>query len=177
MSPRKRTVVTALALTVVYAAGMMTAPSAPASAAEAHTNPPWVYTMDASGTPGLLIQGGNGPNTQALEVTDYNGAPIFAVNLAGGAAVLGDSCSVFAGGDVFNPAIQLRPDGGIQLGKSVAGCAAAGTCAPVMYSSHGVPGVCYVRPAWFFSDNGAIYACATGGTGAPVRVTGTGPQR
>jgi hypothetical protein len=44
-------------------------------------------------------------NLQEFEVFDANGAPIFSVGEAGGAAVFGDNHSVFPPGNVRDPAI------------------------------------------------------------------------
>jgi hypothetical protein len=61
---------------------------------------------------GLRLIGATGtPAGQIFMVTDHNGAPIFAIGVAGGPAVFGDNFRVFAGGEVFNHEISLRLDG------------------------------------------------------------------
>lgn len=74
------------------------------------TSNPWVFTETDDQAEGLRINAAEGANGQPFIVYDHLGQPIFAINRAGGAAVLGDNFGVFAGSDIFHAQITISPD-------------------------------------------------------------------
>lgn len=130
---------------------------------------PWVFQMtDKTCNPncpvGMEIDGHDGANTQAFVIKDHNGAPIFWVNLAGGASLAGDNLSLYRGGANLltdPPDLTLRQDGSIQLGRG----------GPLLYGSTGTPAACPFAGMWYITTNGRMYFCPTAG-GVPVRKVG-----
>lgn len=96
-----------LALAVLAAfAAMLLAGSARAGAAN-----PWHYRMANPDTaqPGMVVHANGGANGQVFEVRDHAGQPIFAVNKAGGVAVLGDAFRVMDGSDPYRGQVTVSP--------------------------------------------------------------------
>lgn len=104
----------ALAL-VASSAGLATAATitlvTPAAQAETWTTDnAWTHIMTTPGD-GIVIYGDDGPeNDNALLIKDYLDQPIFTVQEAGGAAVMGDQFRVLAGDDIYNAVVTVSPD-------------------------------------------------------------------
>jgi hypothetical protein len=76
---------------------------------------PWRMTLRDGTKDGLVIHDAANALNQPFKVEDSNGWPIFEVHATGGASVDGDHFKIYGNGDIFNPVIDLAPDGSISI--------------------------------------------------------------
>lgn len=88
---------------------------------------PWRYTMTDTTRDGVVVTGVAGSMTQILTVKDPYGAPIFSVGHVGGAGIYGDHFRVFPPGNVYQPVVDIGPDGRISITGPNAGVWINGT--------------------------------------------------
>lgn len=83
--------------------------------ARAAAGNPWNFTMTDRTKDGMTINGISGSVSQIFTVKDSNGAPIFSVGNVGGTGVYSDHFRIYPAGDVFNPSVDIGPDGRVSL--------------------------------------------------------------
>jgi hypothetical protein len=117
---------------------------------------PWVYQMTRPDADGVQIKGIADSSTNLEIWFDHNGAPIAAVDQAGGFKVFGDNIGVYPPGNVNQSSVELHDTGGVTL--SVGG--------PTLYGGAHAPSMACKTGDFYLRQSLArdtrIYQCDAG---------------